>query len=900
MPIQEILVSSKQDKSKASVYRFEGVTESDAETLRRKLLTDPVTQESQVNPSWDDTFVEIGYKPGVTDPIELSLIRGANLLGITPEAASSSTRCFNKGPASLSQIQTVIKEKPSTLIHESVPKPVETISVRDLDDNALKDLSEKRSLFLNLEEMQVVRYYYAISGRDPTDVEVEMIAQTWSEHCAHKTFKAQLVDENGGIKKPLFDRIKKASLNHFSSAQVVTAFSDNAGGMRFYDGQVIIGKGETHNSPVGLDPYAGSLTKNGGLYRDIAGCGQGGSNLVGFMFNGFSAPYTEDKEVKQGSIHPKTLLMENSRGEHEYGNPMGIPTHGVRLHFHPDFGPKPTSLGVAIGIIPESMVKKGKPREGDLIVTIGGKTGRDGIHGATFSSGDMTSQTQIAHSAAVQLGDPIVEKAMFEALIVCRDSGLINAITDCGAGGYSSAIGEMANGVGAEVRLNQVPTKYSGLASWEKWLSESQERMVLAINPANWKKFKVICERYETNADVIGNFTGNNLLTIYDNGEIVGQLDLNFLHNGLPQRKMHMRHEPYPTDLREPNLPTDYTKAYKKVLSHLNIRSFEWMQRQYDMTVQGMTVMAPFVGVNQDIPSDASILAPFPDKPFGVVISYAANPTLNRVDPYWGSVWAFSHAAAKFTAAGGNIGQACGIDNFVSASPDPKTLSDLDKMTNGLCDMIDILGIPMVSGKDSLSSTYRGSDGEVIKAPSSLNVTIFGKIPDIKKTVSCDLKKPGSTICLVGKADINAMGGSAYFDTEGIINSRVPKVDIDGLVTALQTVYEGINNGKILSAKAVGEGGMGIALAQMCFGGDCGALIDVTALGASRPDFALFNETAGCLLIEVDSPEVADELFGITAYKLLGKTTEEKSIVVEGLLEADLSELKAAWQKEIR
>ncbi len=894
MAIQEIKVDN-------AIYSFEGVTSDEAEKLRSLVLTDPTYEESKVNSELPVGVIRIGYKPGVTDPIEASLFRTARLINIFPLAVSSSREYKKEEAPDPSQIQTVIKGKLDTLIYEGTPIPVENISITRLEDSTLSDLSKNRGLFLNLEEMSVIRDYYRNQGREPTDVEIETFAQTWSEHCSHKTFKANLVDEKGREKPPMIERIKESSGKNFERADVVTAFKDNAGGMRFYDGYVIIGKVESHISPVAIEPYAGSLTKIGGVLRDPAGTGQGGQNLIAFMVNNFASPYTLTSDIPSGCLHPKHVLLENSRGEREYGNPMGIPTHGITLHFHKDFVAKATSLGGVIGLIPENRTEKGKPERGDLIVAVGGKTGRDGIHGATFSSGEMNEKTQTIHSTSVQLGDPIVEKTMFDALLKCRDANLIRAITDCGAGGFSSAIGEMADGIGANVYLDRVATKYAGLSSWEKWLSESQERMVVAIKPENWEEFRKICEIFDTNANIVGDFSGDNQLRIFDNNELVGDIDLQFLHHGLPQRKMKMCYSGYPEDLRVSDLPEDYNEAFKVVLSHLNVCSKKPMHEMYDKSVQGMTVLSPYVGVNQDVPSDGSIVAPFADKAYGVVTTHAVNPILNRIDPYWGSVWAFASAATKYTAIGGNINEANGIDNYISPFPDEESLGNLDKMTDGLCDMIKITHVPMVSGKDSLSSTYRGTNGQVIKVPPSLNITIFGRIPDIEKTVSCDFKKVGSTICLVGKLDINNMGGSVYFDTQGIVGSNIPKVDTQELVEVLETVNKAINEGRIKSSKAIGEGGIAAALSQMCFGGNCGARIDISTLNAKRPDFALFNETAGCMLVEVESWDEAQELFGDIHFEVLGTTTMELKIEIhkswDTISEIDLFELREAWQK---
>jgi phosphoribosylformylglycinamidine synthase subunit PurSL len=751
--------------------------------------------------------------------------------------------------------------------------------------------------------MLVIQEHYKSIGREPSDIELETLAQTWSEHNVHKTFKAKLFD-HGQEKEPLYKRLKETSSQYFKRVGVTTAFADNSGGINFYDGWSVIGKGETHNSPVAVEPFGGAATKNGGVYRDIVGTGQGGENILSVMVNNFASPFTPKEEVKPGCLHPRRLLLENSRGERSYGNEMGIPTHGIVLHFHPDFGPKPTSMGIAIGIIPNKFIEKGTPLPGDLLVTLGGRTGRDGVHGATFSSGAMTHSTKVTHSTSVQIGDSIQQKKCFDALKVCRDEGVIRAITDCGGGGYSSAIGEIGSETGVEVHLDKVPLKYPGLSPWEIWLSESQERMIIAIDPKNRNKVSTIAQQYQVEATVIGEFTNDHKLSLKYQGELVGELDMEFLHDGLPQREMQINFVEYPEDKHVPALPTDWNKTYQAVLSHLNVCSKELMHRQYDQTNQGRTVLQPYSGIHQDVPNDATVVAPLPNQHYGIVTAVGLNPILNRLDPYWGSVWAVAQAASKYTAVGGDINQSCMIDNFVWPFPDEKSLGDLDRSVDALCDAMNTLRIPWVSGKDSLSSTYRGPDGTVINIPPVLNLTVFGRIPDVRSTVTADFKKTDSAIYLVGHQDADHLGGSAYFDTQDIINSMVPQVQLKSLPETLHAIYMAIQLGKVLSAKAIGEGGLATALAMMCFGGDCGAQIDLSEVKASRPDFALFNETAGCFLVELNAKTDPASLLKKVPYVRLGTTVKDRSIRVsqnnKQLFSTKLDPLKAVWQQPMK
>lgn len=901
-----------------TVYSFQDISADDAEQLRQTTLTDALTQISSVNTplfaAEGDGVLRIGLRPQVSNPKDSSLRRAARHWGIHPTAVATSTEYVIHGFVTAdalaavgeklaNQIETFMPTPPETLVFEAVPTPVQTIPVTSLAGEELETLSKTRSLFLTREEMQVIADYFRKLGREPTDVELETLAQTWSEHNGHKTFKAKLInDETGEVKKPLITRIKETAQKYFDRVGVVTAFRDNAGGTKFYEGWAIIGKWETHNSPVAIEPFGGSATKNGGVYRDIAGTGTGGINLVAFMINNLASPKTHPDDVPPGCLHPKHIMKENSRGEREYGNPMGIPTHRIDLHVHPDFVAKPTSMGGVIGLISETACAKVDPQPGDLLVTVGGKTGKDGIHGATFSSGEMTSKTQTIHATAVQLGNPIEEKRMFDALIAASEEGLIRTITDCGGGGYSSAIGEMGQNVGVEVELARVPLKYKGLSPWEIWLSESQERMAVAIDPANWERFLEICTLYDVPADIIGKFTGDGRLTLQHNNTIVGDLSMKFLHDGLPQRELYMKSVIREEASALPPEPTDITAVYKQVLSHFNVASTEAMLRQYDTTVQGRTVLHPFGGVYHDAPNDASVIAPLYGKPYGVITAGGSNPVLNNIDPYWGSVWAVAKAISNYAAVGGNPNQAALIDNFVWPYPDAESLFDLDLSVMALCDMMNALELPCVSGKDSLSSTYRYPDGTVLKIPPVLHVSIFGKIEDVAKTVTSDIKSPDSTLVLVGAWDPDHLGGSVYFDTQNVKNTNMPQVDIDELPNTLFSLHEAIQRSKILSCHDIAEGGLATTIAQMCFGGDCGAEICLDGLG-SRADLAMFNETAGCFIVEVESAQDARELFAHTPHVILGNATKEKviSMTIDGMpvVRADVDDLKTAWKNPL-
>lgn len=899
------------------IYRVEGTTDEGVAMLTEKLFCEPINQEASIDTSFPTTashVFEVGYLPGVMNPKEGSIMKGAGDLGIPLVAANSSTRYEFNGDQSDEDVQTIqnrllvnktvehiITEKPETLLITGEPGPVDIIPVKDAADEELLTLSSERQLHLSLAEMKVIQELAKKLERDPTDCELETIAAPWfSEHTMHKTFKAKLI-VNGVEKPPLYTRIKETARRYFGD-EVLSAFVDNSGVIRFYEGQALCGKVETHNSPSAIEPYGGAGTGVGGDERDVNMTGQGAKVVLGTNMHCVAPPDLANEKLPQGCLHPDYLIRRIIAGVRDYGNRMGIPTANGSIHFHDDFRAKPTVIVGGYGILPEDRAQKGEPQIGDLIVVIGGRTGRDGIHGATFSSGEMTERTVNVNASAVQIGNPIEQKRMFDAILEARDKDLIRAITDCGAAGFSSAIGEMAENIGATVDVAKAPLKYEGLAPWEILLSESQERGIAAIDPNNIDELFKICKKYNVEATVLGHFDGSNKLNVRYEDQIVAELHYDFLKNGLPQRVMQAKYEKSSFDERIPDIPADWVGTIKKVLSHGNVCSKEPVVRQYDHTVQGTNVLQPFTGVHLDGPNDAVVITPILGKDYGMVQSHGLNPILNRIDPYQGSIWAATEAMANYVAVGGDPKTAALINNYIWPYPDEESLGSLDKSVDAVCDFMDAVKRPVVSGKDSLSSTYRGKDGEVIKIPPVLCMSVFGKIPDVKQTVTSDLKKHDSTLVLVGKMDEN-MGGSTYYDINGTIGNEVPKVDLEVLPKVLESVHSAITSGNVMACHDVSEGGVITTVSEMCFGGDCGVDLNLD-LEDQRPDMFLFNETAGCFVIEVENEETANELFKDVPHQTLGKTKKEKEITVKSdnthIFSASVDELKQGWQEPMK
>lgn len=900
----------------ARVYRIEGADKKTAKYLADKLFSEKINQEYTIN---DQIFngkskkIEIAYKPGVMNPEVGSILKSAKDLKTKILAVDSSTEYYFFGNASSGEIEEfvnsqrlfnplieyIVEEEPKTLLIQGKVGPTNIVPIRNYSDDDLMNLS-KDKLFLNLDEMKVIQNYFTKIKRDPTDVELETLAQTWSEHCAHKTFKANLTID-GKKKLPLIDRIRKEALKH--PKNIVSAFSDNSGVMKFYDGYSICGKVETHNSPSAIEPYGGAMTGSGGVFRDVLGTGQGAKTIASTDIFCFANPNLPVKELPPGCLPPDYLFRRVVYGVRDYGNRMGIPTNNGSVHFHNDFRAKPTVIVGAYGIIPTKKAKKGSPQNGDLVIAVGSRTGRDGVHGATFSSGEMTDKTISVNSSAVQIGNAIEEKRTFDAIIEARDKDLIRAMTDCGAGGFSSAIGEMGSKTGVKVDLSLAPLKYHGLSPWEIWVSESQERMVLAVSRKHSKKLLEICKKYNVEATVLGKFTNTKKLEVYFGKKRVANLSMEFLHDGLPQRTMIGKTVAFKSDNKVPKTPKsekEWNDTFKKILSHGNVNSKEPIVRMYDHSVQGTNDLQPYSGENMDAPNDSVVLRPLLNKKYGMVLSHGINPILNRIDPYKGSIWAGVEGLANFVSVGGNLDDASLINNYIWPFPDEESLASLDKSVDAVVDLMKSLKIPVISGKDSLSSTYRKGD-LLIKIPPVLCISVFGRIPDATKTISSDFKKENSVVCLVGDMDIDSMGGSVYFDVNNLVGNDVPKIDLRKFGKVAKIINREIINGNILSCHDVSEGGVFTSIFEMSVGGNMGVSIKLPK--NKREDYFLFNETAGAFVVEIENRKIAEKIFKNVSYKILGKTKKEKNIEISltnKKIIADLVDLKRTWQKPMK
>jgi phosphoribosylformylglycinamidine synthase len=920
--IKSLGIDSVKKVRVVKIFKLQGITSPKVlSDLADTLLVEKLWQDFSLNrPLFEISngtrIIEIAKKPGVMDPEALTIKAAAKDLkanGI--KAVGTGTKYIFFGYPSDEELKLIKKnllinhtieqeiiDPETTLLVKSWPAKAGTIPIRGMDQLELMDLSHNR-LWLDLREMKTIQSFFKKERRDPTDVEIETLAQTWSEHCGHKTFKAKLVID-GQAKTPLISRIMRVT-KKVDSDRCLSVFEDNAGVIEFNRDYAICGKVETHNSPSAIEPYGGAATGSGGVFRDIMGTGQGARVIMSTDIFCFAPLDTPPKDIPEGCLHPQRLCQEVVRGVRDYGNRMGIPTANGSLHFDLDWRAKPTIIVGAYGIMPKKYAKKGQPRPGDLILTVGGRTGRDGLHGATFSSGSMTPDTQTVSSQAVQIGNAIEEKRMFDAILKVRDLRLIRAITDCGGGGYSSAVGEIAEHTGCEIHLNKVPLKYPGLSGWEIWLSESQERMIVAIDPQHKQKVLEIFTRYNVEATQIGRFTDTKRLVIYQGKELVCDLPMVFVHDGLPQRKLTGTTPQ--RNLTDPQLkePSDYRLILKALLASWDISSKEPIVRQYDHEVQGGMIVKPFTGVDQDAPNNAAVTQPLLDSGKGVAVAHGMNPVYNQIDPYHGSASAVDEAVRNLVTVGVDPEDIALIDNFIWPTPDEASLADLDRSVDGCCDTALAFNLPFVSGKDSLSSTYT-SDKETIKIPPTLCISAFAPIKDTAKTVTSDVKTIGNYIYLIGETKPE-MGGSAYYKHLGYLGASAPQVNVQLALNTFRRLHRAIDRGLVASCHDLSEGGLGVALAEMCFGGNLGMNINLEKVpGAKqlkRPDYLLYSESNSRFLVEVAPKNQAlfKHLMQSVPFGCIGQSVIERKLTLshhgKTLMKAAIKPLKNAWQK---
>ncbi len=781
-------------------------------------------------------------------------------------------------------------------VKRDVPFELLEINLQDVDNKQLLQISRELGIGLNLTEMKTVKEYFHKKHRNPTDVELQTIGQTWSEHCYHKTFKGNIKTPEGSIKS-LFKTYIAKTTKELNPPWCVSVFEDNAGIIEFEGNNVITAKVETHNHPSAIEPFGGAATGTGGVIRDILGVWANPIACTDVLCFG---PLDYDyNKLPDGTKHPKYVYRGVVAGIGHYGNNMGIPTVNGAIYFDESYVGNVVVYCGCIGILPKDKFVK-TTKSGEIALLVGGETGRDGIHGVTFASAELTKESEETSRPAVQIANPIEEEKVKRAINKVRDEGLGSAITDIGGGGISCATGEMADrsNCGIYINLEKIPLKYQGLAPWEIYVSESQERMLLSIPKKNLKRALEIFESEDVEATPIGKFTDDRILKVDYQGQRVAELDIDFMFNPPKFKGTAEWQEPA---LEEPSLnePKNLTEELFKLLSLPSIASKESVVRTYDHEVKGNTVLKPLQSKFGG-PNDAAVIKPLSDSWKGVVISCGMNPNYGKIDPYWMAASSIDEAIRNNIAVGGR--RVALLDNFTWGNPEkPDRLGSLVRACRGCYDFAKAFQAPFISGKDSLYN-----ESPLGPVTPTLLISAVGIIPDIRKAVSMELKQPNNSIYLIGKT-YPEVGGSKYYQLKGLIGKTVPKVRIKQAKKTMDLITKAIDSSYIRSCHDLSDGGLAVALAEMAFSSGYGAELQLGNVQGveetRRNDFLLFSESNSRFLVEVSEKRKEDfeDLLNGSACAKVGTVTEEESLSVYGLdgkkiVHAELQELRKKWK----
>jgi phosphoribosylformylglycinamidine synthase len=920
---------------------------ADVEAIGNRFLAEPVVQHTVIAkngdavfntaPAGTSTLINVMPLPGVTDAEAESALLAVRQLGYCVDAIATVRKYWiSELPEEQltllcdkllcnESIETIVKG-PLKLDNLQLGRQYEfnkqIVAIRESSDDELLGLSKDWQLSLSLVEMQTIQAHFKTLRRDATDIELETIAQTWSEHCSHKTLAGRIsyTDENGTrqfdnmLKETIFAATMQIRADLGDDDWCVSVFKDNAGIVRFDDENNVAFKVETHNRPSALEPYGGANTGIGGVIRDTLGTGMGAKPVCNTDVFCFAPPETPFEDLPPGVMHPRQIVKGVVSGVRDYGNRMGIPTVNGAVYFDPRYVGNPLVFCGNVGILPQEMSFK-EPEANDLIVSIGGKTGRDGIHGATFSSAELTESSDVTSGGAVQIGNAITEKMVMDVMLKARDLNLYTAVTDCGAGGYSSAVGEMGEELGAEVWLDKVPLKYEGLSYTEIWISEAQERMVFSVPEKNWAAFEKLCSDESVEATVLGRFTPTGNLTLKYGEDVVGEMSMAFLHDGRPPVIREASYSPAtPTEISVDGA-LDYDGQLKSILGSLNVASKHWIIRQYDHEVQGGSVIKPLVGVQNDGPGDAAVVRPVLESRRGLAISCGMNPHFGELDTYHMAASAIDEALRNCVAVGADPSQIALLDNFCWGYTDrPETLGSLVRAANACHDLSIDLQTPFISGKDSLhnefSYTDDAGDRQTISIPATLLISAMGQVPDVANCVTMDLKSAGNLIYQIGVTG-NHLGGSHWGLVSGNRGGHVPTVDTAVSKSTFAAVFEAISNGLIRSCHDLSEGGLAVAVAEMAFAGGLGVEVDISPIDVSGTEGAgsnlarLFSESNTRFAVEVEPKNQAafESAFAKIAIAKLGKVTDGENVVVRSgetvLINSPVGELKEAWQSPL-
>ncbi|MDG1365630.1 MAG: phosphoribosylformylglycinamidine synthase subunit PurL [Acidimicrobiales bacterium] len=851
------------------VHHVEGdVTATQIAELCEQVLVDPVVDSSIVDgvtPA-QGRVVEVALMPGATDPDARELEQAARNLGLPAIRVVTARRYDLIGELSDTDVATLTRrllandtieistegELPAEFAGAAeADVRVDLVPLDSLSDDELAQLSHERVLSLDLREMQAIQAHFAAEGRHPRDAELETLAQTWSEHCVHKTFRATIdlthTAADGTVTRTQHDGLLPALrevTEELDPPWLRSAFVDDAGIVAFDDEFDIAFKVETHNHPSALEPFGGANTGVGGVVRDVIGVSARPIACTDVLC--FGPADLPDDQLPTGVLHPRRIRDGVVAGIGDYGNKLGLPTVNGAVLYHEGYTANPLVYCGALGILPHGSHPT-KPEVGDRIISLGGRVGRDGIHGATFSSAGMDASTVDHVGSAVQIGDPITEKGLIEVIERARDAHLYNAITDCGAGGFSSSVGEMGEDLGVDVDLSAVPLKYPGLQPWEIWLSEAQERIVIAVPPAKLHMLRDLCGAWDVEVTDLGTFTGSERLVVRYGDTPVVDVPMAFLHDGIPRREMDAAWaDSAPTDVVVPAIGVSHVL---RLLAHPNVASKEDIIRRYDHEVRGGTVVRPYVGPEADGPADAAVL-----KPLGtagtkaVVLSNGICPSVGRHDPYAMALLAMDEAVRNLVAVGGDPDQVAVLDNFCWGDPTKSDrLGSLVRAVQGCTEGARRYSMPFISGKDSLFNEF---DGEAI--PGTLLISALGLVPDLHRAIDSAGMADGDDVWLVGEHQ-RALGGSLASDEFNLGATDVPTPLHDPL-PRYRAIHAAIASGLISAAHDCSDGGLAVAVAEMAIAARLGVTINVPADGFD-PATALVNEAPGRLVLTASVAE---------------------------------------------
>lgn len=980
-----------KDARATRIYLIQApLTDEQADIIRDRFLADPVIEHARTGAAPvapGAQLVEVHPLPGVMDPVAQSVTAAIrelldlnnqesnlqvstgwryDLVGITSEQADALATRLLANPV----IQRIVREPyHPTAFPVGTPhdRRVRHIPILNLNDEQLNKLSREAHLFLSLEEMQAIQAEYKRVGRDPTDIELETLAQTWSEHCVHKTLKSTIRYRGTGSQpvtspsSPSSDPIQWANrpgheihpdgtitIHNLLKSTVAAAthelikegvdwtlsvFVDNAGVVAFDDNHAVCIKVETHNHPSAIEPYGGAATGVGGCIRDVIGTGLAARPIANTDVFCVAFPDLKDADVPAGCLHPRRILTQVVAGVRDYGNRMGIPTVSGAVAFDNRYVGNPLVFCGCIGVMPRDRVR-GSVNRGDLIVALGGRTGRDGIHGATFSSAELTDQHADEFAHAVQIGNAITEKQLLDAIMRARDEGpdgkpLFSGLTDCGAGGFSSAVGEMGKRTGAIVHLDRAPLKYAGLSYTEIWISEAQERMVLAVPPHNLEALKRICDEESVELAVLGTFTNpegstpdNPDLQLLFHGEEVGRLSMHFLHEGIPTPHRDATWTPTDPSSAHPltSTPSSLSDALLSLLAHPNIASKHWIVRQYDHEVRGSTVVKPLVGPQAQGPGNGAVITPVPGSRRALAISQGLQTGIGDPqvggDPYLMALAAIDECVRNLVCLGADPDRIAILDNFCWPScKKPENLGALVRAAEGCYDGAKAYRTPFVSGKDSLNNQFTTEDGRTIEIPPTLLITGMGIVPDVTRCVTMDAKEPGNLLLLVGPTTPD-LGGSHYQQLAGIpsdASAAVPRTDLRLGPAVARAVAAILARGLARSAHDISDGGLLTAAAEMLIAGSTdtrpiGAQIDLAKVAPAAGTAPLsliaaaFSESPSRYLLEIretDLPAVQSILSDIP-HAIVGRLTDTARLTVAGAnLDIPVPTLRDTWRRPL-